>query len=186
MQSERLDAYYDEVMRFSKALNLTSVRDRDEFFARFIEPSLALSAMLPETGRLLDVGSGMGVPGIPILIAKPDLHGVLVERRKKRAEFLRHLGRTLKLSVEVFDADIRDLPPLGVDACVARAVTREAELLEMCSPHASLGAVAVFPVPQGSAAAEVEGWQFIGRKVLRAGAEQWVHQYGYREVSRET
>ncbi len=186
MQTERLEAYYNEVMRFSKALNLTSIRDHGEFFDRFIEPSLALAAMLPETGRLLDIGSGMGVPGIPILLTKPGLHGVLVERRKKRAEFLRHLGRTLKLSVEVFDADIRDLPPLGVDICVARAVTREAELLEMCSPHVNRGAAAVFPVPQGSVAALVEGWQFVRREVLRAGAEQWVHQYEYREVSRET
>jgi 16S rRNA (guanine(527)-N(7))-methyltransferase RsmG len=158
MWNKDCKAYVQEVLKFRKALNLTSVDNEDDFFARFIEPSLAMAERIPEKGRLLDIGSGMGVPGVPLLIAKPDLIGVLVERRKKRAEFLRHVVRTLKLNAEVYDADINHLPSLYVDICVARAVTDEGCLLEMCSPHANQGAVAILPVPRSAEYADVAGW----------------------------
>jgi len=190
---EGLQRYCAEVLRFRKALNLTSVKDEAEFMRRFIDPSVALAAWMPQGGRLLDIGSGMGVPGIPLLIVRPDLQGVLVERRKKRAEFLRHLARVLKLDVEVYDADINDLPHLGVDVCVARAVTHVSELLEMCSPHTNEGAVAVLPVPQSSEPVAIEGWHFERRHTIQAGDSQQVHCYGFHQdhlnqgdVSRET
>ncbi len=156
---DKLDAYTHEVLRFRKALNLTSISDANAFDRRFVQPSIALQDWLPNQGRLLDIGSGMGVPGIPLLIVKPDLQGVLVERRKKRAEFLRHLGRVLDLDVEVHDADVNALPSLGVDACVARAVTNVKGLLDMCTPHVNQGAVAVFPVPREQETVHVEGWR---------------------------
>ena len=155
------DLYIQEVMKFRRALNLTAVADPEVFRSRFIEPSLALAAWLPSSGRLLDIGSGMGIPGVPLLIAQPGLVGILVERRKKRAEFLRHLIRKLHLNAEVYDADINDLPPLNVDACVARAVADEAELLRMCSPHVRAGSVALLPVPAARKPAAIEGWQLV-------------------------
>ncbi len=193
MSRQGLERYCAEVLRFRKALNLTSVQDVQAFMLRFVEPSVALAQWIPEGGRLLDIGSGMGVPGIPLLIERDDLQGVLVERRKKRAEFLRHLVRVFKLNAEVYDADINDLPGLRVDACVARAVTREAELLQMCTPHANRGAVAVLPVPQSAQAVSVPGWVFEGQKTIRAVESQQIHCYCYRDkaidredVSRET
>ena len=82
-------AYCDEVMRFRKVLNLTSVKDPQVFYQRFILQSIALADWVKSDDIMLDIGSGMGVPGIPLLIHRPDIQGVLVERRKKRAEFLR-------------------------------------------------------------------------------------------------
>jgi len=188
---EGLQQYGAEVLRFRKALNLTSIKNEAEFMSRFIEPSVALAAWMPDHGRLLDIGSGMGVPGIPLLIVKPGLQGVLVERRKKRAEFLRHLVRVLKLDAEVYDADINDLSHLGVDVCVARAVTRISGLLEMCTPHVNQGAVAVFPVPQDAKPVNLTGWEFKQKHMIHAGDTQQVHCYHYDhsiqgEVSRET
>lgn len=156
------EAYVQEVMKFRRALNLTSISDPDVFQARFVGPSLALAKWLPETGRMLDIGSGMGVPGIPLLIERPGLEGVLVERRKKRAEFLRHVIRKLHLNAEVYDADIDSLPSLKVDLCVARAVADETALLRMCARHANEGAQAVLPVPVSSHPAELDGWDLIG------------------------
>lgn len=153
------DAYIQEVMKFRGALNLTSISDSELFKSRFIEPSLTMAQWLPDEGRMLDIGSGMGVPGIPLLIAKPGLTGVLVERRKKRAEFLRHIVRKLGLKAEVYDADINDLPSLHIDVCVARAVADEEALLRMCSPHANAGAKAVLPVPISHQPGQIEGWK---------------------------
>ena len=176
---EKLAAYTREVLRFRKALNLTSISDTGEFDRRFVQPSIALTGWMPERGRLLDIGSGMGVPGIPLLIAKPHLQGVLVERRKKRAEFLRHLGRVLDLNVEVYDADINDLPSLSVDVCVARAVTNVKGLLDMCSPHVSSKAIAVFPVPREQAPVNVDGWALNGQGDVDAIEEQQVQCYSW-------
>lgn len=187
---ERLELYVHEVLRFRKALNLTSISDKYEFDKRFVQPSIALAEWMPDEGRLLDIGSGMGVPGIPLLIAKPGLQGVLVERRKKRAEFLRHLGRVLGLNVEVYDADVNALPCLGVDVCVARAVTNINGLLEMCSSHVNDHALAVFPVPRGQPVTEdVPGWSLKSLGGVDAIESQQVQCYGWDEsleVSRET
>ena len=156
--------YVREVLKFRKALNLTSIDEAEAFERRFILPSLALAEWLPERGRLLDIGSGMGIPGIPLLIAKPSLHGVLVERRKKRAEFLRHVVRKLALRAEVHDADINELACLHVDVCVARAVTDESLLLRMCARHANPDAMAVLPVPRNARPADVAGWKVAGER----------------------
>lgn len=179
MSSSKLDEYCREVLRFRKALNLTSVSDEKEFRLRFVDPSVALAQCMPESGRLLDIGSGMGVPGVPLLIVRPALHGLLVERRKKRAEFLRHLVRVLKLDAEVFDADINNLPPLKADICVARAVTNVPDLLGMCGPHMSPGGIAVLPVPQSTVAAELSGWRYDGSFTTSAVEEQKIHRYQF-------
>lgn len=179
MINDSVQAYVCEVMRFSKALNLTAVKNETAFFEHFIAPSQALAAWLPEKGRMLDVGSGMGVPGIPLLIARPGLHGVLVERRKKRAEFLRHLVRMLELDAEVHDADICDLPRLNVDICVARAVAEAAKLLAMCALHANNNALAVLPVPRAAEPAPAAGWEFVAAHQIQAGEMQLVHCYRF-------
>jgi len=162
MCNHACDDYVQEVLKFRKALNLTSISDATMFHKRFILPSLAMAEWIPDEGRVLDIGSGMGVPGIPLLIAKPGLVGVLVERRKKRAEFLRHIIRKLGLRAEVYDADINDLPSLGVDICVARAVTEEDTLLQMCNLHVNHGAIAVLPVPAFHKRADLDEWSVIG------------------------
>jgi len=174
-------------MRFSKVLNLTSVDDAEVFKQRFIQPSLAMCSMLPDTGRLLDVGSGMGVPGVPVLLAKPGLYGLLVERRKKRAEFLRHIKRALNLRVDIYDKDIQNLPKLRVNAIVARAVAAPGRLLSMCSRHCEGGAVAVLTVARKAEPAPVQGWQLLGIDNVQAEGEGViVHRYVYEDVSRET
>jgi len=167
--SDLCDAYVQEVLKFRRALNLTSISNADVFYARFIAPSLAMVEWLPDCGRMLDVGSGMGVPGIPVLTVKPGLTGVLVERRKKRAEFLRHVVRKLKLNAEVYDADIMDLEPLKIDVCIARAVADEAQLLTMFSPHVNDGAVAVLPVPLAHAPAAVACWELAAEHRVGVG-----------------
>jgi 16S rRNA (guanine(527)-N(7))-methyltransferase RsmG len=162
MWNKSYNAYVQEVLRFRKALNLTSIANENDFFLRFIEPSLAMAEWMPEKGRLLDIGSGMGIPGIPLLITRPDLHGILVERRRKRAEFLRHVVRTLRLNAEVYDMDINHLPSLHVNICVARAVSNEKRLLEMCRRHVNPGAIAILPVPRSSEHIHLTGWMMRG------------------------
>lgn len=185
MSETRLQQYCEEVLRFRKALNLTSISDAESFMERFVRPSVALAEWMPEEGRMLDIGSGMGVPGIPLLIACPGLQGVLVERRKKRAEFLRHVVRKIGLNSDVYDADINMLPHLGVDVCVARAVTSVEPLLQMCGRHANSGAVAVLPVPRDAEPRNVTGWKFLDQAMVHAVESQLIHRYQFEDQSRE-
>ena len=157
----------------------------------FVRPSLAMSALLPRRGRLLDVGSGMGIPGIPLLLAQPGLHGLLVERRKKRSEFLRHVVRTLALDAEVFDDDIRKLAPLEADVLVARAVAEQGWLLDVCARHVKDSGRAVLIVPRQSSIARVPGWRHAGDQQADAGGVSlcircYRREPADREVSRET
>lgn len=172
---KRHQIYIDEVMKFRKALNLTSIDDPVLFYDRFVAPSIALLEWMPAHGRLLDIGSGMGVPGIPLLVEATEYSGVLVERRKKRAEFLRHLVRKLKLNAEVYDADINALPHLGVDVCVARAVTDEDGLLAMCTKHVNAGGVAVLPVPRVHAPSTLTGWHLESEHAIGVDGENADH-----------
>ncbi len=182
-----LQRYVDEVLRFRKALNLTSVADRDAFWQRFIQPSLDLLPMMPASGRMMDIGSGMGVPGIPLMIARPALFGVLVERRKKRAEFLRHVIRSLRLHGEAHDTDVRQLPCAQIDVFTARAVTEPPALLRMCEPHASPAACAVLPVAQAFDGSAPSGWKIESEVWTDAAQPQRLICFRWQGgVSRET
>jgi 16S rRNA G527 N7-methylase RsmG len=94
--------------------------------------------------------------------------------------------RLLALDAEVYDRDVRDLDPLRIDVCVARAVTRPRELLALCTGHANVGARAVFPVADRSEAVSLPGWQLENDQVFDQGVVQRVQIYRHTEVSRET
>ena len=159
MMDERQKEYCDEVLRFRKVLNLTSVKDINIFYKTFILPSIELSRWIEDGAVVLDIGSGMGVPGIPLLIHRNDITGVLVERRKKRTEFIRHIIRKLKLNAKAYDADINDLEPLEATVCVARAVSDIKSLIAMCDKHIVNGGKAVLPVPDDAKLPKIRGWR---------------------------
>ena len=150
--------YCEEVLRFRKVLNLTSVKDIHVFYKTFITPSVMLGRWIEPNAIVLDIGSGMGVPGLPLLIDRDDIRGVLVERRKKRTEFIRHIIRKMKLAATAYDADINELEPLGATVCVARAVSNVGSLIKMCDKHIVFGGKAVLPVPDEAELPHVVGW----------------------------
>ncbi len=158
---EQLVRYAKEVARFARALNLTGARTPEAFLTRLARPSLALLRWMPAQGKLLDVGSGNGIPGVPLLLARPGLSGVFVERRAKRAEFLRHLVRTLALRAEVIAADIAHVLPIGADVLVARAVGPEAHLLAWGARHLQPSGRAVLVVPSTQEPQAQPEWRLV-------------------------
>jgi 16S rRNA (guanine527-N7)-methyltransferase len=111
-----LDAYLAELEKWNGAYNLTAVRDRTEMVTRHVLDSLAIAPVIarlaqeiaaPTPLRLLDVGSGAGLPGIPLAIAHPAWHITLLDSNGKKARFQRHAQRTLGLTnVEVVEARV--------------------------------------------------------------------------------
>ena len=108
--SEPLLAYLDELLKWNAAYNLTSVREPEAMVTRHLLDSLVLQAHI--RGPLLDVGSGAGLPGIPLAIANPDLAVTVLDSNGKKARFLRHAVRVLKLdNVAVVEARVEDYRP---------------------------------------------------------------------------
>ena len=92
-----LTRYLDELSRWNRVHNLTAITEPDAMVRRHVVESLALRGLL-RGDRVADVGSGPGVPGIPLAIAEPQRHFTLIESRGKRAAFLRHVQGLLELT----------------------------------------------------------------------------------------
>lgn len=131
-EAAKLAEYLALLLRWNKVYNLTGISDEDELIQRYLVESLAFRPYL-KGSRVVDVGSGAGLPGVPLAITTPAVEMTLVESRGKRARFLRHVQGSLRLAnVRVEQARVEDLT---VDQCfdtvLARAVAPPPELLEL-------------------------------------------------------
>ena len=115
-QHQQLLDYVALLAKCNKVYNLTSVRVIDEMVSRHLLDSLAILPYLSGES-LLDVGSGGGLPGIPVSIARPDLAVTLLDSNSKKTRFLQQVKAELKLAnVTVVHARIEqaDLPKFEV------------------------------------------------------------------------
>jgi len=94
---EGLLTYMVLLKEWSGTYNLVAPRERDFLLARHVLDSLSIAPWL-QTGPLLDVGTGAGLPGLPLAIIRPEMEVTLLDSAGKKIRFIRHVGRTLKLS----------------------------------------------------------------------------------------
>src|SRR4051812_19771103 len=98
-QHDRLSRYLDLLLAANATMNLTRITDRPAAEVQHVGDSFPLLPLLPkDPHRLADVGSGGGVPGIPLAVVRPDVQVVLIESTKKKAAFLRQATEALGLS----------------------------------------------------------------------------------------
>lgn len=125
-------AYLALLDRWNRTYNLTAIRDPREMVGKHLLDSLAMHPYL-DAGSLADLGTGAGLPGIPLAIAKPGLRVTLVESNGKKARFLREAVRTLGLSnarVAETRAEALDEPG-AYDAITARALATLPLIIEL-------------------------------------------------------
>ncbi|SOD54922.1 16S rRNA m(7)G-527 methyltransferase [Pseudoxanthomonas wuyuanensis] len=117
-------AYLALLDRWNRTYNLTAIRDPREMVTRHLLDSLAMHRYVVDSGTLADLGTGPGLPGIPLAIAKPQLRVTLVESNGKKARFLREAVRTLGLAnARVAESRAEALDEPGAyDAITARAL----------------------------------------------------------------
>jgi 16S rRNA (guanine527-N7)-methyltransferase len=127
----RLDRYLTVFELWRRRMRLTSERDLRRVIERHVIDSLAVVPELPPRGRLVDIGSGAGFPGIILGCVRPELDVVLVEARRKRVSFLREAIRATGLptarALELRAEAAGDAPALAGSAAVVtgRAVRLE-------------------------------------------------------------
>lgn len=93
------DRYYRELILWNEKMNLVSIRAPEEILIKhFVDSLTPLPYIVRPQGRLLDIGSGGGFPGIPLKIAMPTLRVFLLEASRKKSSFLKHLIRQLPLA----------------------------------------------------------------------------------------
>lgn len=107
---EKFEIYLAELKEWNKKINLTALEsDRDIIAKHFVDSLMPLAFIAPYS-HVLDIGSGAGFPGIPLKIAKATLSVILVEARRKKVFFLRHIIRLLDL--KGIRAEHRHLDPV--------------------------------------------------------------------------
>jgi 16S rRNA (guanine527-N7)-methyltransferase len=141
-QSAALTAFVELLLKWNKVYNLTGVRGPDEIVDRHLVESFALRRLLEGT-HVADVGSGGGLPGLPLAIVEPERRFTLIESRAKRVRFLRHAVAELELkNTEVAHGRAEDLRvERPFDTVLARAVAPPAELLAICRHLTAPGSI---------------------------------------------
>jgi len=140
--------YLDELCLWNRRMNLTGLRSRERMAVELLADSLVPVPLLPDTGTMLDVGSGAGLPGIPIKILKPGLCIHLLEPSEKKQAFLRQVIRILGLKgLQSFRGRAEDSSSEmffeGYDVVTARAVAGLRESVALCAPHVLPGGMMV-------------------------------------------
>lgn len=123
-----LSRYHDLVLEYAKVMNLTAW-DSDELWQKGINPSRKFAEQIPYGAKVLDVGSGQGLPGMVIAILRPDCVVTMIEPRAKRVAFLNLVKYRLKLNCEVILTRAQEHSGL-YDIIVSRALASAEQLIE--------------------------------------------------------
>ena len=146
IQTDQFSALYQALVDGSERMNLTSILD-EAGVARthFADSLLPLNHDLIPTGsRVIDIGSGAGLPGLPLKILRPDLDITLLDATEKKTRFISEAAEACGLEIKVINARAEEAAHMielreYFDVCVSRAVARLDMLLELCAGFVKAG-----------------------------------------------
>ncbi len=131
-QKAQLVGFVQLLDKWNKAYNLTSVRNPDEMLVKHIMDSLVVSQHL-QGQRFIDVGTGPGLPGIPLAIANPDKQFVLLDSLGKRITFIKNAIRELKLTnVTPVLSRVEEYQEQQFDGVLSRAFASLSDMVNWC------------------------------------------------------
>lgn len=163
---EQLSTYLDLLEKWNRAYNLTAVRQRQDMVVRHLLDSLAILPYL-RGQRFLDVGSGAGLPGLPLAICLPEREFVLLDSNGKKTRFLFQARLALELdNVQVTDSRIEDYRPTQpFDGVLSRAFASLPDMVTLCAHLVRRGAW-LYAMKGPGSQAEVESLRAAGLEVV--------------------
>jgi 16S rRNA (guanine527-N7)-methyltransferase len=133
---QQLIDYLGLLVHWNKAFNLTAVRDPIDMVSKHLLDSLSVLPFIGG-GRVVDVGSGAGLPGIPLALSLPETHFVLIDSNGKKTRFLNQARMVLNLdNIEVVNQRVEDYSPksddieIYFDTIIARAYAKSQDILK--------------------------------------------------------
>lgn len=141
---EKLAHYAAMLDRWAKKQSLVRVKSPEELVDRHLLESLRPLPLLEPQGKLLDIGSGAGLPGLPLLCVLTEWKGVLLEPRRKRWAFLRQVIRELGLAVEARLEGFEEHEGFDYSAICSRALRGQRRIASWARSHLSAGGSVFF------------------------------------------
>ena len=152
-QIDQARSFAQTLANDSDELGLLGPRELDKLWSRHILNSAVVAELVSPGVKVADVGSGAGLPGIPMAIARPDADFVLIEPMERRSSWMLEVVEDLGLkNVRILRSRAEDVPELDFDIVTARAVAALDKLLKMCVPLLKPGGALI--ALKGSKAAE--------------------------------
>lgn len=143
--SSQLQQYAELLLDWNHRVNLTGARTLDQVRAQIADADTLLAASWAGVNRVIDIGSGGGLPAIPLALAQPDIQFTLLEANARKSAFLEHVAGTLGLrNVAVLSGRAEEFgrrPALRehFNRAISRAAARPAVLLELALPFVTPG-----------------------------------------------
>lgn len=163
-QVEKLLKYIELIDKWNKAFNLTSIRDKEAMTSLHLLDSLAV---LPHVGgkTIVDIGTGAGLPGIPLAVCMPDAEFTLLDSNAKKTRFVQQAVLELKLAnVRVRHSRVESFRPERLfDTAITRAFTNLPDMLRLTMPLLEAGGVLL----------AMKG-QYPEQEIVRAGVDATV------------
>ncbi len=185
-QLGKFETYYRMLADWNERVNLTAITEPEDVAKKHFIDSLAAAPYLPQGARVVDVGTGAGFPGLPLLIVRPDLKLTLMDSLQKRLKFLEAVLGELGLKAECAhfraeDAGRDQRYREKFDVALSRAVSALPVLAELTLPLVKVGGVSI--AYKGDAREEIAASKNALR-VLHAVAERVpiASDYGAREL----
>ncbi len=188
----KLIRYHEMLMDWNTRMDLTAVTDEAEMMDKhYVDSLMALKfGLIPKTGRLIDVGTGAGFPGLPLALACPELQVTLMDAQQKRLTFLQAVIDDLQVrNVTLVHCRAEDGARFPqhrekYDMAVARAVASLAVLSEYLLPYVKVGGSALCwkgpalqdELLQGRRAAHLLGGKVGEPKACEFPGREWQHQ----------
>jgi 16S rRNA (guanine527-N7)-methyltransferase len=172
---ELVQLQYDSLVRYTQLLrdwntrlNLVSRRDTDRILTYHIVDSLAVQRLIPPGARVCDIGTGAGLPGIPVVLVRPDVRMLLVESSQKKSRFLRTAVAELGLdNVEVLNERAESLPALQCDIILSRLAGPLRDVVRYAGLHRKPKGTIVLYKPRDCANELLKAGRVLARHRLR-------------------
>lgn len=169
MRLLRICGYVENLEKWNRRMNLVGLKETDAVVRELVYDAFFLFTRVADRDRILDLGSGAGVLGVPMAILGPEKIVFSIDRTLRKVHFQRHVKRVLGLTnYVVLHARVEDVePPLGVDALVAKAFGSVSDVLAKGRKHMA-DAGSAFLVRGGrEEPTEEEGFVLLERRKYR-------------------